>query len=221
MVLALALALAGSLGLASAQGPTSGPEIDFASLGATFVAAHCPPEASPACPLEDVLARDHARLDIGPFTLEFPKALLADKDALANVRGIAGSLAAAALEWVRWQGAGDALPPEQEEFWPKWIGKWKALKPADLERATSRDLVDAIREGFGDLGSTRADVLFIGLIYAVAGLVAARAAFHYDMLPLLFPMVSGFALQSRAVREKLLDGDLAIVVARRLRLEPR
>ena len=63
-----------------------------------------------------------------------------------------------------------------------------------VRKIQARDLVDALREGLGDLGSTRADVLFIGLIYAVAGLIAARAAFHYDMLPLLFPMVSGFAL---------------------------
>src|SRR5829696_5529209 len=63
-----------------------------------------------------------------------------------------------------------------------------------VRRIQPRDLVDALKEGLGDLGSTRADVLFIGLIYAVAGLVAARAAFHYDLLPLVFPMVSGFAL---------------------------
>jgi uncharacterized membrane protein len=63
-----------------------------------------------------------------------------------------------------------------------------------VRKIQPRDLADALREGLGDLGSTRADVLFIGLIYAVAGLVAARAAFHYDLLPLLFPMVSGFAL---------------------------
>ena len=34
------------------------------------------------------------------------------------------------------------------------------------------------------------------------------------------PVVSGLALQTRAVREQLLDGDRAVVVARRLRLEP-
>jgi uncharacterized membrane protein len=63
-----------------------------------------------------------------------------------------------------------------------------------VRRIEARDLVDALRKGMGDLGAARADVLFIGLIYPVAGLVLARAAFNYDMLPLLFPLASGFAI---------------------------
>lgn len=66
--------------------------------------------------------------------------------------------------------------------------------PVVVRRIRPRDLVDALKEGVGDLGSTRADVMFIGLIYAVAGLIVARAAFNYDLLPLVFPLVSGFAL---------------------------
>ena len=37
-------------------------------------------------------------------------------------------------------------------------------------------------------------MLFLGVIYAVAGLVMARFAFGMDLLPLLFPLASGFAL---------------------------
>ena len=69
-----------------------------------------------------------------------------------------------------------------------------AVAPPAVRTITPRDLTDALKEGLSDLGSTRADVLFIGLIYAVAGLIVARAAFHYEMLPLVFPLVSGFAL---------------------------
>jgi len=66
--------------------------------------------------------------------------------------------------------------------------------PVVVRKIEPRDLIAALKEGVGDLGSTRADVMFIGLIYAIAGLIVARAAFNYDLLPLVFPLISGFAL---------------------------
>lgn len=56
------------------------------------------------------------------------------------------------------------------------------------------DLRDALRKGFDDFGAYRSDVIFLGAIYAVVGLVLARLAFGLDMLPLVFPLASGFAL---------------------------
>jgi uncharacterized membrane protein len=66
--------------------------------------------------------------------------------------------------------------------------------PIAVRRITPADLKDALRQGLGDLEATRADVLFIGVIYALAGLVLAQLAFNQDMTPLLFPLISGFAL---------------------------
>ena len=63
-----------------------------------------------------------------------------------------------------------------------------------VRRIEARDLMDALRKGVADVGATRDDVLFIGLIYPLAGLVLARLAFSYDLLPLVFPLASGFAL---------------------------
>jgi uncharacterized membrane protein len=63
-----------------------------------------------------------------------------------------------------------------------------------IRKITARDLVDALREGAADVAATRDDILFIGLIYPLAGLVLARLAFSYDLLPLVFPLASGFAL---------------------------
>jgi uncharacterized membrane protein len=63
-----------------------------------------------------------------------------------------------------------------------------------VRRIDAADLRDALRRGFDDLGASRADVLFIGLIYALAGLMVAQAAFNRDLLPLVFPLMSGFAL---------------------------
>ncbi|HTW34680.1 MAG TPA: DUF2189 domain-containing protein [Rhizomicrobium sp.] len=65
--------------------------------------------------------------------------------------------------------------------------------PAVRKIAVS-DLFDALRKGFDDFGAYRTDVIFLGVVYAVAGLVLARLAFGMDMLPLVFPLASGFAL---------------------------
>ena len=45
-----------------------------------------------------------------------------------------------------------------------------------------------------DFGAYRTDVIFICIIYPLAGLILARLAAGYDMLPLVFPLASGFAL---------------------------
>lgn len=63
-----------------------------------------------------------------------------------------------------------------------------------VRRITVSDLWDALKKGMADVGATRDDILFIGLIYPVAGLLLARLAFSYDLLPLMFPLASGFAL---------------------------
>ncbi|PRH86192.1 hypothetical protein C5L14_18285 [Labrys okinawensis] len=56
------------------------------------------------------------------------------------------------------------------------------------------DLREVLTKGFQDFGAYRTDVIFIGLIYPLAGLVLAQFAFGNGMLPMLFPLVSGFAL---------------------------
>ena len=63
-----------------------------------------------------------------------------------------------------------------------------------IRRIGPSDLWDALRKGMADVGATRDDVLFIGLIYPLAGLVLARLAFSLDLLPLVFPLASGFAI---------------------------
>jgi uncharacterized membrane protein len=63
-----------------------------------------------------------------------------------------------------------------------------------VRRIELADLRDVLARGLSDFGTYRTDVIFVCIIYPVAGLVLARLAFGYDMLPLLFPLVSGFAL---------------------------
>ncbi|MDB5418646.1 MAG: cytochrome c oxidase subunit [Phenylobacterium sp.] len=69
-----------------------------------------------------------------------------------------------------------------------------ARTPPVVRRIVAADLWTALRQGAADLGAVRDDVLFIALIYPVAGLVLARLAFSYNLLPLVFPLASGFAL---------------------------
>ena len=63
-----------------------------------------------------------------------------------------------------------------------------------VRRISIADLRDAIRQGADDFGAYRSDVVFLCAVYAVVGIVLARLAFGFDMLPLLFPLASGFAL---------------------------
>ena len=61
-------------------------------------------------------------------------------------------------------------------------------------RIKAADLRDVLVRGLGDFGAYRTDVIFLCLIYPVVGIVLARLTFGYEMLPLLFPLASGFAL---------------------------
>ncbi|MBI3517608.1 MAG: DUF2189 domain-containing protein, partial [Proteobacteria bacterium] len=61
-------------------------------------------------------------------------------------------------------------------------------------RISIGDLREVIARGVDDFGAYRTDIIFLCLIYPVVGLVLIRTAFGYDMLPLLFPLASGFTL---------------------------
>ena len=56
------------------------------------------------------------------------------------------------------------------------------------------DIKDAIRQGFEDFEAYRSDVVMLCVIYAVVGLILTRVVFGTDLIPLLFPMASGFAI---------------------------
>lgn len=63
-----------------------------------------------------------------------------------------------------------------------------------VHRIGVADLRDVLAKGYDDFGAYRTDVIFLCVFYPVVGLVLGRLAFGYDMLPLLFPLASGFAL---------------------------
>jgi uncharacterized membrane protein len=63
-----------------------------------------------------------------------------------------------------------------------------------VRRIGLTDLFAALRLGFEDFAAFRSDVVFLAIIYPIAGLVLVRLVFGYGLLPLIFPLASGFAL---------------------------
>jgi uncharacterized membrane protein len=63
-----------------------------------------------------------------------------------------------------------------------------------IRRIAGADVWQALRQGFTDFKAYRSDVIFLCATYAIVGLVMARLAFGSDLLPLVFPLASGFAI---------------------------
>lgn len=66
--------------------------------------------------------------------------------------------------------------------------------PLNVRVIRTADLADAVGRGLDDFGAKPTHIVFLCLIYPIMGLVLSRLAFGYDVLPLLFPMIAGFAL---------------------------
>jgi uncharacterized membrane protein len=77
-----------------------------------------------------------------------------------------------------------------EEYWPNID---QTAVPI-VRRIALTDLRDALVSGVSDFGAFRTDVIFLCVIYPLVGLVLARFMFGYELIPLLFPLASGFAL---------------------------
>jgi uncharacterized membrane protein len=56
------------------------------------------------------------------------------------------------------------------------------------------DLREALRLGLADFAACRSDVVTLCFLYPVIGLCLAYMAFHANFLPMIFPLISGFAL---------------------------
>ncbi len=63
-----------------------------------------------------------------------------------------------------------------------------------IRRIGLADLGQSLTNGLADFAANRTDVIFLCVIYPLVGLVLARLASGYGVVPLLFPLASGFAL---------------------------
>ena len=70
---------------------------------------------------------------------------------------------------------------------------WGSPAPA-IRHIRIAEIRKILARGLDDFGACRTDVVFLCVIYPVLGLILARFAFGQRLLPLLFPLASGFAL---------------------------
>lgn len=79
--------------------------------------------------------------------------------------------------------------------------KGLAISPAAIasplpavRRIRSADLLDVLKRGIEDFRAMPTHVVFMGMIYPVVGLILGKVAVGDDLLPLIYPMMAGFAL---------------------------
>lgn len=65
---------------------------------------------------------------------------------------------------------------------------------APVRSLTNADLRWALKRGWDDFLAKRGDVILLPFIYAFVGVLASLLAFNANLLPLMFPLVAGFAL---------------------------
>ncbi len=70
---------------------------------------------------------------------------------------------------------------------------WRSGEPA-VHRIGLSDLKEAIAKGYDDFNAMPTFAVFLGIIYAVLGLILFRLSFGYDVLPLVYPLLTGFLL---------------------------
>ena len=89
--------------------------------------------------------------------------------------------------------AGASIPqPGVDLRWPA-SAIWRPGEPA-VRRIGLSDLKEAIVKGYDDFNAMPTFAVFLGIIYAVLGLILFRLSFGYDVLPLVYPILTGFLL---------------------------
>src|SRR6476469_11216585 len=73
-------------------------------------------------------------------------------------------------------------------------GSTETLVHPRVRKIGVADLLEALRNGFDDFWEKPSHYVFLCLIYPLVGVVLAAWTSGANALPLLFPLVSGFAL---------------------------
>jgi uncharacterized membrane protein len=85
-----------------------------------------------------------------------------------------------------------ALKSASHTFWQPQLDA-QAAEP-QVRHITLTDIQTSLKEGFGDFAAYRTDVIFICLLFPLIGLVLENVTLRLGLLPLLFPILSGFVL---------------------------
>jgi uncharacterized membrane protein len=99
------------------------------------------------------------------------------------------------VEWSfdHLRGLGKAVTVTGRSVSPE-EGRTGAAAIPEVRRISIGDLRDVLARGWDDFAAYRTDVMLLCFIYPLLGIVLARLVFGYGVLPLLFPLASGFAL---------------------------
>ncbi len=73
------------------------------------------------------------------------------------------------------------------------------VEAAPVRRIELSDLQIALRQGLDDFLDRRGDIVFLGLIYPIVGIVAALVALRVNAIQYVFPLVVGVGLLGPAV----------------------
>lgn len=73
-------------------------------------------------------------------------------------------------------------------------GDASELELPRVRHISTQDLREVLKRGMEDFAACRTDVAFLCVLYPVIGILLAWMAFDRNLLPLLFPVMSGFAL---------------------------
>lgn len=77
-----------------------------------------------------------------------------------------------------------------EEYWHEN----RSVAAIPVRRIRFADITQALDRGLADFAANRTDVMALCVIYPVLGLILGRLMSGYGIVPLLFPLASGFAL---------------------------
>ena len=77
---------------------------------------------------------------------------------------------------------------------PTTAGLFDAQADPVVRRIGLAEIRTALARGYADFSETPTQLLFLGLIYPLIGILAATAASGGELLPLLYPIVAGLSL---------------------------
>lgn len=77
----------------------------------------------------------------------------------------------------------------------KWPASaiWRPGEPV-INTIGVADLRDALKRGWEDFSAIPSHPIFLAIIYPIIGLILFRLSFGYEVLPLVYPLLAGFAL---------------------------
>ncbi|WP_119300963.1 DUF2189 domain-containing protein [Dongia deserti] len=67
-------------------------------------------------------------------------------------------------------------------------------RPLMVSRISVGDLKEVLAKGFDDFMAYRTDIIFLIVVYPIISLLVIAASFRYELIPLVFPIVSGSAI---------------------------